>query len=586
MIQCTGSSAAAASGSLSAAAAAAALSTAWRGFAAAAAAAGAGGLQTAGADPAAFADFEPAAFAATYAQAPAPERAALLAALAQPRWGHDAAGIAAAAADWGRASARGAGGGGGGGGGEVLAAERLRAAARPAHVRAVLEPLLQHESGVPLLVQLRSDLLPLLRQRRGAGQPAGAASEGALRLARLERDARHLLSLVFGGALLRLRRLEWEDCGGSEALKERLMRASVHPAEDESDLRRRMTGAGRCYALLHPALPGDEPLVVLQVAFCDAVPASMGSILGGGSRGGGGDGRSGGGDASGGGANGGDGSRRGSSASGSDGSGSSDGTRGSSGSGGGGGGASSSGGSAVACFYSIKSTQPGLSGLDLGRTTILRAARELAGAARAGGAALRLVTLSPLPGFAAWLDARLAAAAAAAAVDGGDGAQELLTAGECELLLGMQAAGGASAGPGNGSTGAATARERHATAALALRRLSAAWARGAPPPGAEALRPLLLRLAARYLLREKGRGGRAALDPVAHFHLSNGATLERINFGADASPDGLASSLGLMVNWCYDGPEAAPARGRAYASTGAIEAGPAVRAALDSGGRL
>jgi hypothetical protein len=42
----------------------------------------------------------------------------------------------------------------------------------------------------------------------------------------------------------------------------------------------------------------------------------------------------------------------------------------------------------------------------------------------------------------------------------------------------------------------------------------------------------------------------------------------------------LGSSLGLMVNWCYDELEAVPARARAYASTGAIEAAPAVRALL------
>jgi hypothetical protein len=86
---------------------------------------------------------------------------------------------------------------------------------------------------VPLLVQLRSDLLPVLRQRHGTGQPVGGASDGALRLARLERDARHLLSLVFSGALLRLQRLEWRD--SSEALKVRCLfvafgRLRVNPA--------------------------------------------------------------------------------------------------------------------------------------------------------------------------------------------------------------------------------------------------------------------------------------------------------------------------------------------------------------------
>ena len=62
--------------------------------------------------------------------------------------------------------------------------------------------------------------------------------------------------------------------------------------------------------------------------------------------------------------------------------------------------------------------------------------------------------------------------------------------------------------------------------------------------------PVLERLCARYLLRE-GRGIRA-LDPVAHFHLSNGARVERLNWRADVSENGLRQSCGLMVNYLYD----------------------------------
>jgi malonyl-CoA decarboxylase len=57
-------------------------------------------------------------------------------------------------------------------------------------------------------------------------------------------------------------------------------------------------------------------------------------------------------------------------------------------------------------------------------------------------------------------------------------------------------------------------------------------------------------LAAWYLTREWREGH--ALDPVARFHLGNGARLERINVGADTSPRGLAQSFGLMVNYVYD----------------------------------
>jgi len=57
-------------------------------------------------------------------------------------------------------------------------------------------------------------------------------------------------------------------------------------------------------------------------------------------------------------------------------------------------------------------------------------------------------------------------------------------------------------------------------------------------------------LAAHYLTHEWREGH--ALDPVARFHLGNGARLERVNPGADASPRGLAQSFGLMVNYVYD----------------------------------
>jgi malonyl-CoA decarboxylase len=65
----------------------------------------------------------------------------------------------------------------------------------------------------------------------------------------------------------------------------------------------------------------------------------------------------------------------------------------------------------------------------------------------------------------------------------------------------------------------------------------------------KALRPILSRLAARYLTTpdEKGR----ALDRVAHFHLGNGAVVERLNWLADTSANGLRQSYAMMVNYRY-----------------------------------
>ena len=65
----------------------------------------------------------------------------------------------------------------------------------------------------------------------------------------------------------------------------------------------------------------------------------------------------------------------------------------------------------------------------------------------------------------------------------------------------------------------------------------------------DGLKPILTRACAAYLLHER-RGAQAA-DRVEHFHLSNGARLERINWLGNPSEDGLAQSAGLMVNYLY-----------------------------------
>ena len=65
----------------------------------------------------------------------------------------------------------------------------------------------------------------------------------------------------------------------------------------------------------------------------------------------------------------------------------------------------------------------------------------------------------------------------------------------------------------------------------------------------EEMKTVLLRLCAHYLLNEKHDG--QPIDPVARFHLSNGAALERVNWKADCSPMGLRRSAGIMVNYAY-----------------------------------
>ena len=64
------------------------------------------------------------------------------------------------------------------------------------------------------------------------------------------------------------------------------------------------------------------------------------------------------------------------------------------------------------------------------------------------------------------------------------------------------------------------------------------------------VRQVLLECAAYYLGRELPEGKPA--DPVARFHLGNGARVERLNWGGDPSAKGLKQSYGLMVNYLYD----------------------------------
>jgi malonyl-CoA decarboxylase len=81
--------------------------------------------------------------------------------------------------------------------------------------------------------------------------------------------------------------------------------------------------------------------------------------------------------------------------------------------------------------------------------------------------------------------------------------------------------------------------------------------------GADRLRRLVLPHAMRYFLEAKLPNGKP-LDPVARFHLGNGARLERINWLADRSDTGLRQSGGLMVNYLYDLTEVEPNQ-RAFA---------------------
>lgn len=80
----------------------------------------------------------------------------------------------------------------------------------------------------------------------------------------------------------------------------------------------------------------------------------------------------------------------------------------------------------------------------------------------------------------------------------------------------------------------------------------------------------LQKMAAHYLSKEKqSRNQNYARDPVAHFHLSNGAQIERLNWMADASENGMKQSAGMMVNYLYELPQI-ESRSQGYSAEGKV----------------
>ncbi len=153
----------------------------------------------------------------------------------------------------------------------------------------------------------------------------------------------------------------------------------------------------------------------------------------------------------------------------------------------------------TAVFYSISNSQRGLAGINLGNFLIKRVVRELTHVLKN---LKHFVTLSPIPGFKKWLKVQL------------DSDNNSLIK---KLDLDRDI-------------------------------LDAAWAKDQEL--ADRFKPALMKLCAQYLVHEKR--GEKAKDPVANFHLTNGAFLRRINWMGDISAKGMDQSLGIMANYYYD----------------------------------
>ena len=100
------------------------------------------------------------------------------------------------------------------------------------------------------------------------------------------------------------------------------------------------------------------------------------------------------------------------------------------------------------------------------------------------------------------------------------------------------------------------------------------------PADADSLEPAFTAAALRYFTRSDRPDGWPN-DPVARFHLGNGAILEQINYGADKSPKGLGQSGGLMVNYRYD-LDVVEANHEAFHETKSVLLSPALKTAMKS----
>ena len=186
----------------------------------------------------------------------------------------------------------------------------------------------------------------------------------------------------------------------------------------------------------------------------------------------------------------------------------------------------------TAIFYSISNCQTGLRGVSLGNFLIKRVVEELTNELPH---LKNFATLSPIPGFRRWLLEQF---------DSDDG-----------VVL----------DPAERSRVCPTNPEQAEAKLCELAALPEA------PDQAEldVWKPVLLRLAAAHLV-EARRGDRAA-EPVAHFHLSNGALLDRVHWCGDQSDMGLQRSFGIMVNYVYE-PEEIENRHEAYFAQGRVAA--------------
>ena len=270
----------------------------------------------------------------------------------------------------------------------------------------------------------------------------------------LESDFLHLLSSWFNPGFLQMQKVDW---GSPAQLLEQIIRhEAVHEIDGWDDLRRRLQPDRRCFAFFHPQLP-DEPLIFVEVALLPEMPATIAPLIDKQAK------------------------------------------------------PLTPDQFKVAAFYSISNCQPGLRGVSLGNFLIKRVAEQLQ---RELPQLKRFCTLSPIPGFAGWLQAG------------------------SELPAGLRR-----------STAERITESREQLLATTGGDLGTLANAAFLQSMSEADHEALSRLCAVYLIHHATT---SQGDAVARFHLDNGARLERLNPLGNLSRKGLKQSYGMMVNYLYD----------------------------------
>lgn len=286
----------------------------------------------------------------------------------------------------------------------------------------------------------------------------------------VDADFAHLFGSWFNRGFLLLRPINWAT--PANILEKIIRYEAVHHIDGWDELRRRLEPDDRrCFAFFHPQL-SDDPLIFVEVALTREIPSSIDDLLR--------EDRP----------------------------------------------VLPSESATTAVFYSISNCQAGLRGVSFGNFLIKQVVEDLR---RENSKLQNFVTLSPVPGFAAWL-----------------------------------------------------VRERMNEASEVLSPVVHRSLALIDQPGWEAddqdaaiLEPIIKNAAAWYFLRARDATGRA-VDPVARFHLGNGARLERINFLGDRSPRAMRQGHGLMVNYLYKLDEI-EANHEAFVGRGEVATTPAIR---------